>query len=140
MLVGTTLEGGRIIDPRFLPLPKGPLGMPTLPSPTPLEELEEGKIPLQLEGVPKMPLPTAQEELVLSVPPLVEDLAKGQEHQVAPEVHPAEEQTVAPMSETIVSTQAPVIEPSLPTQETISFGIIGHSIELGSSSKRPTPK
>ena len=35
MPVGATMEGGRIVDPRFFPLPKGPLGMPTLPSPTP---------------------------------------------------------------------------------------------------------
>ena len=76
MPVGTTLEGCRIVDPRFLPLPKGPLGMPTLPSPTPPEELEEGKIPLQLEGVPEMPPPFVEEELVLSVPPIVEDLVK----------------------------------------------------------------
>ena len=46
---GTTMEGDKIIDSIFPPLPKGPLGMPTLPSPTPQEELEEGKIPLQME-------------------------------------------------------------------------------------------
>ena len=136
----TTLEGGRIIDPRFLPLPKGPLGMPTLPSPTPPEELEEGKIPLQLEEEPKMPPPTTEEELVLSVPPLVEDLAEGQEYRVALEVHPVEEQTAAPMSNTTVSTQAPIVELSQRTQETISSRLSGCSIELGSSFERPTPK
>ena len=49
--------------------------MPTLPSPTPQEELEEGKIPLQMEGVPEMPPPSIgeEEELVLSVPPIAED-------------------------------------------------------------------
>ena len=76
MPVGTTLEGGRIVDPRFSPLPEGPLGIPTLPSPTPPEELEEGQIPLQMEGVPEMPPPSMEEELVLSIPPIAEDLAE----------------------------------------------------------------
>ena len=59
-----------------------------------------------------MPPPTAEEEPVLSIPPLAEDLVEGQEHQVVLEVHPAEKQTAALMSETTVSTQAPVVEPS----------------------------
>ena len=112
MPVGSTLEGGRIIDPRFSPLPEGPLGIPTLPSPTPAEELEARQILLQMEGVLEMPPPSVEEELVLAVPPIAEDLTEEQEHQVAPEVHPAEEQIVTPMSETIVNTQAPVVEPS----------------------------
>ena len=76
MPVGTTLEGGRIVDPRFLLLPEGPLGMPTLPSPTPQEELGEGKIPLQMKGVPEIPPPSIgeEEELVLSIPPIEEDI------------------------------------------------------------------
>ena len=78
MLVGTTMEGGRIVDPRFSPLPEGPLGIPTLPSPTPPEELEEGQIPLQMEGVLEMPPPSVEEELVLSIPPIVEDITKEQ--------------------------------------------------------------
>ena len=80
MPMGTTMEGGRIIDPRFSPLPEGPLGIPTLPSPTPPEELEEGQIPLQMEGVPEMPPTSVEEELVLFVLPIAEDLTKGQEH------------------------------------------------------------
>ena len=56
---------------------KGPLGIPTLPSPTPAEGLEEGQIPLQMEGVPEMPPPFVEEELVLSVLPIVADLAEG---------------------------------------------------------------
>ena len=52
MPVGTTMEGYRIVDPRFPPLLVGPLGVPTLPSPTPLEEMEEGQIPLLLELEP----------------------------------------------------------------------------------------
>ena len=74
MLVGTTMEGDRIVDPRFLPLPEEPLGMPTLPSPTPQEELVEGKIPLQMEGVPEIPPPSVEEELVLPVPLITEDM------------------------------------------------------------------
>ena len=140
MLVGTIMEGGRIVDLRFLPMLEGPLGMPTLPSPTPSEELEEGKIPLQVEGVPEMPPPSMEEELVLSILPIVEDLIEGQEHQVALEVHPAEEQTATPMSETTISTQAPIVEPSQLTQETINSVLSGRSIELGSSSERPTPR
>ena len=35
MPVGTTMERKKIVDPRFPPLPEGPLGIPTLPSPTP---------------------------------------------------------------------------------------------------------
>ena len=35
MLVGTTMEGDRIVDQRFPPQPKGPWGIPTFPSPTP---------------------------------------------------------------------------------------------------------
>ena len=92
-----------------------------------------------MEGVPEVPPPSVEEELVLSIPPIVEDLAEEQEHQVAPEVHPAEEQTIAPMLETTVSTQATVEETSQPTQETISSRLSGHSIELGSSSDRPAP-
>ena len=140
MPVGTTMEGGRIVDPRVSPLPEGPLGISTLPSPTPPEELEEGQIPLQMEGVLEMPPPSMEDELVLSVLPIVEDLVEGQEHQVAPEVHPTEEQTAAPMSETTVSTQAPIVETSQPTQETISSGLSGRSIELGSSSDRLAPR
>ena len=34
MPVGTTMEGDIIVDPRFPLLLKGPLGIPTLPSPT----------------------------------------------------------------------------------------------------------
>ena len=80
MPVGTTMGGDRIVDPRFQPLLEGPLGMPTLPSPTPQEELEEGKIHLQMEGVPGMPPPSVEEELVFLVLPIVEDVTKEQEH------------------------------------------------------------
>ena len=70
------MEGGRIVDPRFPPLPEGPLGMPTLPSPTPQEELEEGKIPLLMEGEPKMPpsFKGDKEELVFLVSPATKDI------------------------------------------------------------------
>ena len=74
MPVGTTMEGDRIIDPRFPPLPKGPLSMPNLPSKTPQEELEEGKIPLQMEGVPEMPPPSVEEELVFLISPIERNL------------------------------------------------------------------
>ena len=77
MPMGTTMGGGRIVDPIFLPLPKGSLGMHTLPSPTPSEELEEGKIPLQMEGMPEMPPPSVEEELVLSILPIEKDIAEG---------------------------------------------------------------
>ena len=40
ILVGTTLEGNKIIVPKFSPLPEGPLGIPNLPSPQ--GEMEEG--------------------------------------------------------------------------------------------------
>ena len=58
MLVGTTLEGNIIIDPKFLHLPEGPLGIPILPSPTPPWKIE-GEIPLLLEGELEMP-PTSK--------------------------------------------------------------------------------
>ena len=68
MPVGTTLEGNRIIDPKFLPLPKGPLGIPNLSSPTPLGEMEEGEIPLLLKAEPEMPPPPEMEEEMLMLP------------------------------------------------------------------------
>ena len=47
ILVGTTFEGSRIVDPSLLPLfLEGLLHLLTLPSPTPLGEMEEGEIPL----------------------------------------------------------------------------------------------
>ena len=44
--VGNTLEGDQVVDPSFSPLPEGPLGVPTLPSPTPQKKMEEGEIPV----------------------------------------------------------------------------------------------
>ena len=76
MLLGTTMEGNRIVDPRFPPLPKGPLGIPTLPSPTPPEEMEEGQIPLLPEGEPKMPPSSGGEKEMpmLPIPIATEDI------------------------------------------------------------------
>ena len=82
MPVGTTMEGDKIVDPRFPPLPEGPLGIPTLQSPTPQEEMEEGQIPLLMEGVLEMSPPFVGEKKVLVLPILIviEDIPKEQEH------------------------------------------------------------
>ena len=44
MPMGTTLEGNKVVDPKFPFQPKGPLGIPNLPSPTPPGKMEEGEI------------------------------------------------------------------------------------------------
>ena len=65
MPVGTTMEGNRILDPRILPLLEGPFGIPTLPSPTPLWEMEEGQSPLLPKGELEVPPPLEIEEKFL---------------------------------------------------------------------------
>ena len=80
MPVGTILKGGCIRDiPRkeisqvedqcLLPLfLRGPLGLSTLPSPTPLEDMEEGEIPLSQEEEEKIimpPPPTIEEDILV---------------------------------------------------------------------------
>ena len=74
--MGTTMEGDKIVDPRFPPLPEGPLSMLTLPSPTPKEELEEGQTPLLMEGVLEMP-PSSKgdkEELIFPILPTLKGI------------------------------------------------------------------
>ena len=71
MLVDTTLEGNKIVDPKFLPLLEGPLGIPNLPSPTPLGVMEEGEIHLLPEGELEMPPPPKMEEEIFMLPILV---------------------------------------------------------------------
>ena len=62
MPVGTTLEGNKIVDLKSLPLLERTLGIPNLPSITPLGEMEEGEIPLLREGKLEMPPPLELEE------------------------------------------------------------------------------
>ena len=83
MLVGTTLEGNRIVDPKFSPLPEEPLDIPNLPSPTPLGEMEEGEIPLLPKGELEMPPPPKMEEEMpmLLIPMVTEDIQGEQEHE-----------------------------------------------------------
>ena len=82
MPVGTTMEGNKIVDPRFPPLPEGPLGIPTLPSPTALGEMEEGQIPLLHKGELEVPPPSRIEEEMPILPILVvtNDTQEEQEH------------------------------------------------------------
>ena len=42
-------------------------------------------------GVSEMPPPSVEEELLISILPIVKDIAEEQEHQVAPEQHLAKE-------------------------------------------------